>query len=49
MEFHIDYAQDLDGHAMCGRRHSHTAKIVSKVEGNIKGGKHYRDDMIMTL
>lgn len=47
MEFYIDYAHKLNGHALCGRPHGHTARIVIEIEGNVKGGKHYRDNMII--
>jgi 6-pyruvoyltetrahydropterin/6-carboxytetrahydropterin synthase len=47
MEFYIDYAHRLEGHALCGRPHGHTAKIIVEVEGLVKGGKNYRDNMIL--
>jgi 6-pyruvoyltetrahydropterin/6-carboxytetrahydropterin synthase len=47
MEFYIDYAHRLEGHTLCGRPHGHTAKIIVEIEGTVKGGQHYRDNMVM--
>jgi len=47
MEFYIDYAHKLKGHLLCGRPHGHTARIIIEIEGRVKEGKHYRDNMVM--
>ena len=47
MTFYIDYAHKLPGHAICGREHGHTAKILIEIEGEVKGGPSYTDNMLM--
>ena len=47
MEFWIDYSHTLRGHPTCGLEHGHTAKIIVEVEGEVKGGNTYQENMIM--
>ncbi len=47
MEFYIDYAHRLPGHHLCGREHGHTAKVLIEIEGQIKDGPTYQDNMVI--
>ena len=47
MTFYIDYAHKLPGHPLCGRDHGHTAKVLIEIEGDVKGGPNYKDNMLM--
>lgn len=47
MEFWIDYAHSIEGHEKCEAKHGHTARVVIEVEGNVKGGQLYRDNVVM--
>ncbi|MGN6558900.1 MAG: 6-pyruvoyl trahydropterin synthase family protein [Candidatus Nitrosocosmicus sp.] len=47
MTFYIDYAHNLPGHLRCGKEHGHTAKILIEIEGEVKGGPHYKDNMLI--
>ena len=47
MEFWIDYAHSLKGHSKCEPIHGHTAKILVEIEGELKGGITYQENMIM--
>ena len=47
MEFWIDYSHTLRGHPTCGREHGHTAKVIVEVDGDVRGGDTYQDNMIM--
>jgi 6-pyruvoyltetrahydropterin/6-carboxytetrahydropterin synthase len=47
MEFTVDYAHSLPGHILCGREHGHTATILIEIEGEVKGGPRYQDNMLM--
>lgn len=47
MDFHIDYAHKLQGHPKCGREHGHTARIQIEIEGVVKGGNTYKENMIV--
>ncbi len=47
MKFYIDYAHKLPGHKLCGREHGHTAKILIEIEGEVKGGPTYQDNMLI--
>jgi len=47
MEFWIDYAHSLKGHPKCEAMHGHTAKILIDIEGVVKGGKTYQENVIV--
>ena len=47
MTFYIDYAHNLPGHPLCGRNHGHTAKVLIEIEGDVKGGPSYKDNMLI--
>jgi len=47
MEFEIDFAHVLKGHPKCSQPHGHTSKILVEVEGHVKNGSNYKDNMIM--
>jgi len=47
VEFEIDFAHTLKGHPKCGRPHGHTSRIIVEVEGEIKKGESYQDNMII--
>jgi 6-pyruvoyltetrahydropterin/6-carboxytetrahydropterin synthase len=47
MTFYIDYAHKLPGHVICGKEHGHTAKILIEIEGEVKGGTNYKDNMLI--
>ncbi|MCP8310139.1 MAG: 6-carboxytetrahydropterin synthase [Candidatus Methylarchaceae archaeon HK01M] len=47
MEFWIDYAHSLKDHSKCEPMHGHTAKILIEIEGELKSGKTYQENMIM--
>jgi 6-pyruvoyltetrahydropterin/6-carboxytetrahydropterin synthase len=47
MKFYIDYAHNLPGHALCGRYHGHTATVLIEIEGELKGGSTYQDNMLI--
>jgi len=47
LEFEIDFAHTLKGHYKCSQPHGHTSKIEVEVEGSVKGGSTYQNNMIM--
>lgn len=47
VEFEINFAHTLKGHPKCGQSHGHTSKIVIEVEGDVKKGNTYQDNMII--
>lgn len=47
MEFEIDFSHTLNGHPKCGQPHGHTARILIEIEGDVKNGSNYKDNMIM--
>jgi 6-pyruvoyltetrahydropterin/6-carboxytetrahydropterin synthase len=47
IQFFIDYAHRLPGHILCGREHGHTAKVLVEIEGEVKGGPTYQDNMLI--
>lgn len=47
VEFEIDFAHTLRGHPKCGQPHGHTSKIIVEVEGVVKKGNSYQDNMVL--
>ena len=47
MKFYNDYTHKLPGHKLCGREHGHTAKILIEIEGEVKGGPTYQENMLI--
>lgn len=47
VEFEIDFAHTLKGHPKCGQPHGHTSRIIVEVEGEVKQGDTYKDNMIV--
>tara|TARA_B100000959_G_C14985949_1_gene625612 strand:- start:2068 stop:2520 length:453 start_codon:yes stop_codon:yes gene_type:complete len=47
VEFEIDFAHTLRGHPKCGKPHGHTSRIVVEVEGDVKKGDSYQDNMVI--
>jgi len=47
VEFEIDFAHTLKGHPKCGQPHGHTSKIIVEVQGEVKKGNSYQDNMII--
>lgn len=47
VEFEIDFAHTLKGHPKCGNPHGHTSKIIVEVQGEVKRGNSYQDNMII--
>ena len=47
VEFEIDFAHTLKGHPKCGKPHGHTSRIIVEVEGDVKQGDSYQDNMVI--
>lgn len=47
VEFEIDFAHTLRGHPKCGKPHGHTSRIIVEVEGDVKKGDSYQDNMVI--
>lgn len=47
VEFEIDFAHTLKGHPICGQPHGHTSRIIVEVEGEVKKGTTYQQNMII--
>jgi 6-pyruvoyltetrahydropterin/6-carboxytetrahydropterin synthase len=47
VEFEIDFAHTLAGHPKCGQPHGHTSRIIVEVEGDVKKGDTYQDNMVI--
>ena len=47
VEFEIDFAHTLKGHPKCSQPHGHTSRIIVEVEGEVKKGPTYQDNMIL--
>ena len=47
VEFEIDFAHTLRGHPKCGKPHGHTSRIIVEVEGDVKQGDSYQDNMVI--
>ena len=47
VEFEIDFAHTLRGHPKCGKPHGHTSSIIVEVEGDVKQGDSYQDNMVI--
>lgn len=47
VEFWVDYAHSLMGHAKCSVRHGHTGQVIVEVEGEVKGGKSFEENVVM--
>jgi 6-pyruvoyltetrahydropterin/6-carboxytetrahydropterin synthase len=47
MEFQIDYAHSLRGHKKCEPKHGHTSKVLIEIEGEVKGGRLYEENVVM--
>ena len=47
VEFEIDFAHTLRGHPKCGKPHGHTSRIIVEVEGDVKKGDSYEDNMVI--
>ena len=48
VEFEIDFAHTLRGHPKCGKPHGHTSRIIVEVEGDVKNGDSYEDNMAVS-
>jgi len=46
-EFEIDFSHTLKGHPKCSQPHGHTSRIEVELEGDVKNGGTYQDNMIM--
>lgn len=47
IEFEIDFAHTLKGHPKCSQPHGHTSRIIVEVQGDIKKGNTYQENMII--
>lgn len=47
VEFEIDFAHTLKGHPKCSQPHGHTSRIIVEIEGDVKKGDTYQDNMII--
>ena len=47
VEFEIDFSHTLKGHPKCGQPHGHTSRIIVEVEGDVKTGDTYQENMII--
>ena len=47
VEFEIDFAHTLRGHPKCGQPHGHTSKIIVEVQGEVKKGSSYQENMLL--
>ena len=47
VEFEIDFAHTLRGHPKCGKPHGHTSRIIVEVEGDVKQGDSYEENMVI--
>ncbi len=47
MEFEIDFAHVLKGHPKCSQHHGHTSRILVEIQGEVKNGSNYKDNMVM--
>ena len=47
VEFEIDFAHTLKGHPKCGQPHGHTSRIIVEVQGEVKKGASYQENMII--
>ena len=45
--FEIDFAHTLRGHPKCGKPHGHTSRIIVEVQGEVKKGESYEDNMVI--
>jgi len=43
----VDYSHLLNGHPRCGVPHGHTAKVIVEIEGDVRGGSSYKDNMLI--
>ncbi|NIQ04898.1 MAG: 6-carboxytetrahydropterin synthase [Candidatus Korarchaeota archaeon] len=47
MEFWIDYAHSLEGFSKCYGKHGHTAKVIIEIEGDVKGGNEFEENILL--
>ena len=45
--FEIDFAHTLRGHPKCGKPHGHTSRIIVEVQGDVKKGASYEENMVI--
>jgi len=45
--FEIDFAHTLRGHPKCGKPHGHTSRIIVEVQGDVKKGGSYEENMVI--
>ena len=49
VSFEIDFAHTLRGHPKCGKPHGHTSRIIVEVQGDVKKGGSYEENMVCLL
>ena len=47
VSFEIDFAHTLRGHPKCGKPHGHTSRIIVEVQGDVKKGASYEENMVI--
>ena len=47
--FEIDFAHTLRGHPKCGKPHGHTSRIIVEVQGDVKKGGSYEENMLSLI
>ena len=47
VSFEIDFAHTLRGHPKCGKPHGHTSRIIVEVQGDVKKGGSYEENMVI--
>jgi len=47
VELTIDFAHSLKMHDRCEPKHGHTAKVIVEIEGEVRGGKTFEDNVVM--